>query len=626
MTTEELVKRLEEASAAYYNGEAIMSDAEFDALRDQLIEQAPDHPFLKVVGAPATDSAWEKRTHTTTMLSQDKVNTKEEWEHWAKKMQSKKVALSHKIDGATVVLTYADGDLQYAVTRGDGFEGDDITPNVLKMQGVKTKLDRPFTGDIRGEIVLPFTAFDEHFVPLGYMNPRNSVNVMKDQKDKNGLVKYLKVIPFEVVSPETNGDIQTEEDMEKFVKELGLNYVDTWYMDADQVWDFFEQFDRNAVPYLLDGMIARICDIAEQKAMGFTSHHPNGSVAIKFEAEGAQTTILNIEWNLGLSGRVCPVANIEMIELAGAKIRRATLHNPDFIAEHNIEVGDKVFIIRANDVIPKVISLIAKGDSDIGTMMPTHCPKCEAELVKEGAHLTCPNESCEGRVFGTMMKWIKVHKLLGFGRTRMRDIVAAGINTPDKLYSCTQEELAAAVNSTRIAEKLKEELEKAKEVELGKFLAGLHIDHLGRKNGKRLQDKFRTLKAVLEATPYHFAEVPGIGQTAEAIWTGLDEKMPLIVALLEQVSIKEVEEEVAATSNALDGKKFCMTGLRKINDQPIADMVYANGGKVASGVSKGLDYLIVKNKDKLTNKLKKALDLGVVLLSPEEFLEMINHG
>jgi DNA ligase (NAD+) len=625
-TIDELVKKLEEASHAYYNGIAIMSDAEFDALHTQLSDLAPDHPFLKQVGAPETSSAWEKRTHTTTMLSQDKVNIKEEWEKWAKKMQATKVALSLKLDGATIVLTYKEGELQYAVTRGTGFVGDDITKNVLKMQGVRPTLNKPFTGDIRGEVVLPLHAFETYFE--GYENPRNSVNAMKNLEDSKDLVKHFKIIAFEVVSPETNGDIETEEDMEEFVKELGLEYVTSWYLEADQLYDFFKDFeknDRSRVPYLIDGMIARIYDIAEQKALGFTSHHPKGSVALKFEPEGATPILKNVTWQAGLAGRHTPVAEFDPIPLGGVTVRRATLHNPDFLQEKNVEIGDKLFIERAGDVIPKVIRVLEKSNSGKGVAMPTHCLKCEGELIRDGAYLMCENDECAGKIFGDMVRWCTAHRMFGFGRARISELVEAGIDTPDKLYTATQEEIAQAISSFKIADKFLIEINKTREIPLNQFLTGLHIKHLGKSNGKRLMAKFGTLEAVLNATELNLQSIPKVGATtAKAMCDGLVEKRLLIDELLKYITIlSEDLSEPKVENNSLEGKSFCMTQIRNINDQPIAEMIVKNGGKVKSGVSKGLDYLIVKDKNHLTGKLKKALALDVVLLDPEDFLEML---
>lgn len=622
MNPKELVKKLKEASHHYYNtGKPIMTDQQYDKLRDELESIDPNNSFLKIVGAPAPKSgAWQKKKHASFIGSQAKVTTQQQFDNWTKKMKSFMVSVSHKLDGCTIVLTYEKGVLSHAVTRGDGLEGEDIYRNALKMQNVKRELPIPFSGEIRGEVLLYLDKFETYFKPLGAKNARNSANgKARDTEDKEDLIKHLKVIYFDVLSGQ---DFKTEELKEKFIKSMGLEYVHSAYMPYSDVWPYFQGFGRDSLPFLIDGLVVKINDLEEQAALGVTSGRPNGQVALKWPSKTAITKVLDVTWQVGLTGRITPVAELKPIELDGVTINRVTLNNMDEINRLNIGINDTAVISRRNDVIPKLESLYNKSSDSIPIDPPTSCPMCGSALVKEptlkglGAHLICPFIECAGQTFGNMMTWIKVNKMLGFGRHVVSELVELGFKTPDKLYEASLQDLEKACGSAKIASKLKAEIESKTEIALHKFLTALNVPALGNTNGERLAKKYKTLDGVLQATADELAFIQGIKTNAKKIRKGLDEKKDLISNLLHHVTIKTMD------AGRLKGASFCMTGLRSFDGHDLSELIIEKGGFVKSGVSKGLDYLIISDPNSSSNKANKARKYGTKLISPKEFMEM----
>jgi len=619
-----IAKQLKRASKAYYStGRILMSDEEFDALKEELRSLDTKHPFLAEVGAPIKTGAWPKRKHKSFMGSQEKITTEEEWHHWLKRLQSRRVGVSHKLDGCTLVLTYENGILKHATSRGDGTEGEDIMPNAIKMHNVKERLPEQFSGDFRGEIVLPLAAFDKYFRPLGYKNARNSANgKARDVKDTEKLVQHLKVIYFDVIPTNPNFFHDhmngTEEDKQALVESYGLEYVHSVYMDTDDTYKYFEEFDRAPLPYLIDGLICKVDDLHEQEVLGIVSGRPKGQVAWKFESEKKETVVSDITWQIGLSGRITPVAELEPVDVAGVTIKRVTLNNLDYIEALDVAIGDRVVIARAGDVIPALIKVVDRSNRNFlkGINRPAQCPSCGGTLERDGAYIICPFIECAGAVFGDMAVWIRTQNILGFGPSTISNLIDLGISAPDKLYAATVDKLAEACGSEKTAAKLKARIEKTVEMPLHKFLTGLNIPHLGRTNGKRLAKAFGTLDAVLAAPADEFANIEGIKTTSKKIVAGLAAKHKLIDSLLEHVEIVDV-------AGPLAGKSFAMTGLRSHNGHDIAELISSNGGDAKSGVSKGLDYLIIKDPSSTSNKAQKARKYGTELISPDEFLEMV---
>jgi DNA ligase (NAD+) len=387
-------------------------------------------------------------------------------------------------------------------------------------------------------------------------------------------------------------------------------------MDVSKVWAFFEKFDRDALPYLIDGLVVKIDDITEQNTLGATSGCPNGQIAIKFKSKTTETKIDDITWQVGLSGRITPVAELVPADLDGVTISRATLNNLDYIKSLGLEIGDTILLARANDVIPRILRVTKKSNSGKGIRRPRKCPKCKDFLEKDGAYLICVNSACAGAVFGDIMTWIKINNMLGFGQRVVAGLIEEGVKDAGDLYTATNYALEAAAGSQKVGTKLRAMIDKTKEVTLDKFLAGLNIPHLGKTNSKRLKKKFEFLQNVLDATEDELADIQGIKTTAGTLHKGLAGKTTLIAKILKHVTIKQ-------DSGPLKGFSFTMTGLRNHNGQDLATLIEDNGGELKSGVSKELDYLIIKDTNSTSAKAVKARKYGTKLISPDDFMAMI---
>jgi len=364
MDIKKLAKTLKDASDAYYAGSPIMDDAEFDALRDELEKKDPNHAFLKAVGAPVQVTVWPVQKHSRTIgsLSKVKHDEKGDFIKWAQGKGD--LILSEKLDGITIVATYDKGTLVHAVTRGNGAEGENITPNFLLMQNTSDSLDKRFTGELRGEVLLEKSLFNKHFVPLGYKNCRNAAaGKARDKKNKDDLIEHLKVVWFQAVVP----GLKTKLDEFKLIQQLGLTHVTYARFFAEQgrtpedLWDRFEEYRRDKLDYLIDGLVVDANDLSLHKKLGMVGGRPKAALAIKFESEGGITRINAITWQAGLTGRMCPVAEIEPIDLAGATISRVTLNNLDYMKALDVAIGDRVMVIRSNDVIPKITAVVDRS-------------------------------------------------------------------------------------------------------------------------------------------------------------------------------------------------------------------------------------------------------------------------
>ena len=370
-TSEELAELIEQASDAYYNsGTAIMSNAEFDTLVEELKAIEPNHPVLKKVGATPLGTTYP---HTSPVGSQEKLKTREEFDRWAAKVQEaltkdksalwtgfQPYILQWKLDGLTIVLYYKDGKLTRALTRGDGVRGEDVTKNVLMMQNVKKVLPVPFTGFLRGEAMLSISAFNNVFKALDFANPRNTVSgKVRDQKATKDLMKHFKVTYFDYVSED--GDTLSEIHSLLAMKDsLKLETVESWvYSTPDEVWEAFDKLKavRPTLDYEVDGVIVRANSIASQKAMGMSADmRPKGQRCIKFEAVSGFTTLNSVEMSIGHTGAIFPTGKVEPLSLGGVTITSVFLNNFEEIERLGVQIGDEVEVIRAGEVIPKLVS------------------------------------------------------------------------------------------------------------------------------------------------------------------------------------------------------------------------------------------------------------------------------
>lgn len=449
MNTLDLIRLLQQYRVAYYEGEALVPDAVYDSLEEDLRNRLPSlkgadlaeaERFFAGVGATSTGK-WAKVRHTIPMGSLNKVQTPEEFDAWAPACW---MVASEKADGISIGLDYHDGILLRASTRGDGEEGEDITRNVRKMKGVQPVLGS-FTGFLRGEIVLKKSDWKAHFPEKA--NPRNAAAGVAKREDGVG-AEHLSVLFYQVLPAGTAWDKETEFD---FLVGHKLPCVQ-WQVVANkkEVQDLYQEYQRKTraeLDYDIDGLVIEVNDAAHREALGSHNHRPKYGIAFKFPHDEKVTTLRGIEWSMGNSGRLTPVALFDAVQLAGATVSRASLANVACIRDlaggrSGLQVGDQIVVSRRNDVIPKVESVLFLGHGEY-LRTPSQCPVCSSSTAMEGEYLVCSNSSCASRLVGDLKVWVDKIGLKGWGDSVLEALCASGrVVIVADLYSLSEKELS----------------------------------------------------------------------------------------------------------------------------------------------------------------------------------------
>lgn len=615
----ELEKSILQARIDYYNNQPTVSDRVFDAWLDELKVLDPTNKAITNVGAPV-NSEWKKAKHQIPMGSLDKVNTPDELSKWVDdRSANEELFVTEKLDGLSIELVYDEGKLVQAITRGDGETGEDITVNVEKMGGVLKQIKTNFSGSLRGEIIMKKSIHQKYFADKA--NPRNAASGVSKRLDSVGS-EHLDILFYQVLG---DIDFQTELEQFKWLTRHHLNTPNYWTMsDAKEVnkfWRSYQDINRDKLDYDIDGLVVRLNDLVKQAALGDKDMRPKGAIAFKFDNEARESTIKDIVWQVGNSGRLTPVAIIDPVQLVGATVTKASIYNMSYIEELKLDVGAKVIVVRANDVIPRIEELV-KGTGKIASP-PSECPVCKGKTEMVGENLTCTNtDTCPAQVVGRIKNWIKELNLLEWGDTLVERLVETGkVTNVADLYKLTVDDLA---NIERMGEKSAKKcfnlLWANAEIPLEVFIGALSIEMIGKssiklimENGCDTLEKFGQLKAE------HFEQVPGIGPIkAKSLENGLKKNQQLILDLLDNgVKIKSI------VIGKLTGKSFAITGSLSIKRAEVEKMITDNGGTVKSSVGKGLNYLIIADPQSTSSKAQSARKLGTILIDEKQFLEMI---
>lgn len=644
--TKELVSQLEKADQAYYNtGEPTLTDGEYDQLKEELKEKDPKNPYLLNIGAAPTG---ERVKHTTPVGSQLKLKDRKEYDRWIKQVLDCETpetpfVIQHKLDGLTIVLYYQEGILQQAVTRGNGFEGEDITANVVLMQNVKARLPIPFTGSLRGEMLLHKDIFETKFKPLGYKNPRNTVSGLSRDQKQTGLQKNFIVYYFDV----TNGTkLQLESSKLEYIQEkLSLTTVYNFLEgNPEELWNKYLEIakERESLPYEIDGVIVRANSLATQETMGIDGDlRPKGQRCIKFESLGGTTKLIDVELSVGHTGAIIPTGKLEPIEVGGVTIKSVLLNNYEEIERLEIAVNDEVRVIRSGDVIPKVIALVKRGTDRQPIAIPTNCPSCDSTLVKDGAHLFCQNEECQGRAFRRLKTWIVKREIKFIGDELLAELFQnRGIKEPQDLYSLTEEKLAQMPRGNGIvgtlSKQIMAEIEKSKDCPLAELVGSLCIKFLGRRQAEILMENgITTLDKFLDLDVETLVTIPGFsaeGSKATEIVAGIGATKDIVQSLLDAgVRVAQPKAQPKSEGGILEGKVFVFTGAiervdsggKRFTRGMMSELVQQNGGSVSSEVKKGVTHLVQADPSSQSNKTKKATKLGIEIISEKTFFEWI---
>ena len=626
----ELAKLLKQYKDAYYNGTPLVSDAAYDALEDELRELDPKNDLLKTVGAPvAAVAEWEKARHAIPMGSLNKAVTEAEFRKWAARCDelakqqglnaiSGDLFTTEKLDGLSLAVTYEKGVLKEAITRGDGEVGERITPNAARMKGVPGKLKEPRSLTVRGEIILKLSDMKKAFP--GAANPRNQASGTSKRFDGEGC-QHLTVLFYDL---EVEGEEQpTEEKKFAKLKALGFftpNFVATDLEGAIAEHQAYAGSKRAKLDYEIDGLVMRANDVHAQHMLGEVGRRPRGAVAFKFASQAKVTTVLDIIWDTGSSGRVSPVAIVAPVALAGATVQRASLANASRVAELGSGVGDEVLVSRRNDVIPYVEEVVTKNGPV--AKPPKECAVCGAKLERTGEYISCRNQKCRAIIEGRIQNWVDAQGILEWGEALIAQLVEAKlVKEPADLYRLEPEDIAALdrrgmVIATKVLKNLKAQLP----LSLPKFLASLGIENFGAQTAKAIvAGGFDSLDKVRSASVEDLAPLAGVGPAkAKAAVVGLEQRSAEIDRLL-KVGVVPVTKKA---SGPLAGKTFCFTGALSKPRKELEALVEERGGTLLSGVTKELDYLVMEDPTSGSSKAQKAAKYGTKCIDERTFLEM----
>lgn len=647
----ELVDKLNEYSKAYYVLDAPkISDKEYDELYDELLrleEQSgiilPDSPTQRVGGDPLP--CFEPHTHIHRLWSLDKVRTREDLIDWGRRVEriaesqqlpKVKYALEYKFDGLTINLTYEGGRLITGATRGNGIVGEDITPQIKTIRTVPLTI--PFKGkmEVQGECYMKLSVLDEinKTTDEKLKNARNAAaGALRNLDPRITAKRRLDCYCYNVGYIEGK-KLETQDEMLGFLRENGFTVSDylVFCDDIETVCDEIDKAEesRPHLDFLIDGMVVKVRDFATREALGATEKFPRWAMAFKFAAEETTTTVRDITWEVGRTGKLTPRASFDPVELAGATIRHATLNNFDDIQRKRVGIGSRVFIRRSNDVIPEILSAVEGDVPERQVEKPTVCPACGAHVESRGAHLYCTNSlSCAPQIAGRLAHYASRDAMdidTFSEKTAALFVEELKLKSIPDLYDLgPQDYMGLQGFGERRINNLMAAIERSKDCTLGAFIFAIGIPNVGAKTAKDLARRFGTIEALRSATVEQLTGVPDVGEIVarSIVEFFADPSIATQVDRLLAHGVKPRPEEVQQDS-PISGKTIVVTGtLEKLDRRQAEALIESLGGKAAGSVSKKTDYVLAG--ESAGSKLTKARELGVRVLNEQEFFELIGE-
>lgn len=646
----ELIALLNKAAYAYYAKDMeIMSNYEYDALYDELVlleEETgvvlSNSPTIHV-GFEAVDELPKER-HEKPMLSLAKTKSREELRDW---LNGKEALLSWKLDGLTIVLTYENGSLQKAVTRGNGEIGEVITNNARVFKNIPHRIAFEGRLILRGEAVITYSDFEKVNAQIAdaeakYKNPRNLCSGSVRQLNNEITSKRnVRLFAFNLVDAiGANGEpVDFENDRENqflFLKEQGFDVVEYYRVNPDTIMDTIEQFAKKIVDYDVpsDGLVLTLCDLAYGESLGRTAKFPRDSIAFKWADETAQTTLLEIEWSPSRTGLINPVAIFEPVQLEGTTVSRASVHNLSIMEELELGIGDQITVYKANMIIPQIAENLTRSRK---MQIPKTCPVCgkATQICQENdtKTLVCPNPECEAKKIKsfTLMVSRDALNIDGLSEATLEKFIAKGfIHSFADIFRLNRFEKEITEMDgfgEKSFQNLMAALKQARNTTLPRYLYAIGIAGIGVANAKVLCKAFQyDFEKIKSATMEELSEVDGIGEVlAEGIisYFADEKKSQNALELFEELQIEEPEQN--NEEQIFAGMTFVITGnvYHYANRNEVKDVIEQKGGKVAGSVSSKTNYLINNDVTSTSGKNKKAKELGIPIISEEEFISML---
>ncbi|WDT67751.1 NAD-dependent DNA ligase LigA [Cloacibacterium sp. TD35] len=657
---EELREELHQHNYNYYVlDEPTISDFEFDAKLKELQELEAAHPEFYDPHSPTLRVGGEITKNFPTIQHQFRMysldnsydfNDLQDWHTRISRIletEDIEFVAELKYDGASISILFENGKLSQAVTRGDGFQGDEITANVKTIKDIPLQLQGNFPERffMRGEIYLThnnFNKINEERLAEGYdafMNPRNTASGSLKLQDSGEVRKRnLSAVLYQFVSE--NSPAETHFELLQQAKTWGFKISENAQLckNLQEVQDFINFWDekRKKLNFEIDGIVIKVNSLKQQQLLGYTAKSPRFAMAYKFKAEKVETELLSIDYQVGRTGAVTPVANLAPVLLAGTIVKRASLHNEDIIKKLDLHVGDFVYVEKGGEIIPKIVGVNLGKRNVFATEVQyaTHCPECGSELIRledQAAHF-CPNEThCPPQVVGKMIHYVsrKALNIENLGSETIEQLYREGLltNIAD-FYTLRKEQLLPLERmAEKSAQNIIDGVEKSKQIPYEKVLYGIGIKHVGETVAKKLAKNFPSIDDLKNATEEELCQVEDIGsKIAESIVSYLQnpENWEMIERLRSYgVQLEKGENTTEVLSTVLEGKTFLFTGkLSLFTREQAEEMVEKHGGKNISAVSKNLNYLVVG--EKAGSKLKKAQDIGTItILDEQQFLDLI---
>lgn len=637
----ELVDLLNNYAYQYYVlDNPTIADKQYDELYDELLklenERAivlEDSPTKRVGGEVVKE--FKQHVHINKLYSLDKCNSFDQLKDWDAKLQknlgqSIEYTLEYKYDGLTLCLTYENGFLKIAATRGNGVVGEDVTNQVTTIRSIPTAIAFKGILEAQGEGIMRLSALEaynkEAKEPL--KNARNGVaGAIRNLDPKVTASRNLDIIFYNVNYAE-NESLQSQKAAIEFLDKNRFKTSKIFVNSSmDEIIEIIKNTDRTKLDYLIDGMVIKVNSIDLRERLGYTDKFPRWAMAYKFEAEETTTILNDVIWQVGRTGKLTPLAMLQPVELCGATIQRATLNNFGDITRKNVKIGSSVFLRRSNDVIPEILGM-AEDNGGTPIELPTHCPACNCELIEDGAHIFCPNEyNCPPQIIGRIVHFASkecmdidgisdktveqlYHKLGINSVAQLYDIKAANLENLDSFKAKKIENFIAAV-------------EKSKAVDLPHFINALSISNIGRKTARDLAAKFGNIDALKVASRDELLAIPEIGDIMADSIIDYFGKHSSLIKRFKELGIDPQFNVVKSNAGIFFGKNIVLTGiLITMGRNDATKIIESLGGITQSAVTKETDFVVAG--EKAGSKLEKAKKLGKKILDENEFISLIN--
>jgi len=631
-----------------------MSDTEYDALEDELRLLDPNDPVLGLVGSPVPpDTMLTKARHAMPMGSQSKVNSAEEFRAWCIKNDVQAIHASLKGDGASAAAYYRDGQLVQAISRGDGIIGEDITANALRFKGLPAWVgshDAGFSGSVRFEVILTvedWTKID----PARSKNPRNAgTGIMGRKNGKQSDCLTIFAFDLDEVRENRSVEFQTESQKSARLAELGFNVIPHQiHTSADSAIAYFQQIaqTRDTLPIWIDGVVMKVDDIAKQRELGITAGRPKGQIAWKFDSSGAETVLEGVVVSGGHTGGLYPTAQLRPVEIGGTTVSNASLANYDEIQRLDVAIGDSVWVVKANDIIPKIIRVTDRPFDRQPIPVPTACPFCGGEVGRrritggdEGVMIECRNLECSKKSTGKISRWISSLDILGIGDVVLHAMVekldladAADLYTLRSRWDQMVNLVTHPERDLRLGERrtdsILQAIDATRQLSLSQFLGSLGLDHLGK---RRVELMIKAAGGALDnlgdwrsgkLRDPAIAEMAGVPNIGAAIQDGIDAMGPVIDKMLTNgIIVQDITSGGHIDETASPAQSVCISGKlpsgKKKADYEVP--LREAGFALVDDVSKGLAYLVLADPASSSSKAEKARKLGIPIISEDELI------